>query len=168
MTELTAKEHELESQARVSEVSVEAAARELDQIAERTRAQAAEVEALKAQAEALAHEREALLRQRDDLQSLVTTDETRLVDAEAALRDAGREQGSLQSEADRARAAAAAALSEATSHKSQLAQIERQRLDLQRAASRRTAARPTTSPSAPRSSTARARATSRSSGRRGS
>ena len=47
-----------------------------------------------------------------------------------ALRDAGREQGALQSEADRARAAAAAALSEATSHKSQLAQIERQRLDL--------------------------------------
>ena len=130
VTELTAKEHGLESQARVSEVSVGAAARELDQIAERTRAQAAEVEALKTQAEALAQEREALLQQRDDLQSLVTTDETRLVDAEAALRDAGRAQGSLQSEADRARAAAAAALSEATSHKSQLAQIERQRLDL--------------------------------------
>ena len=88
------------------------------------------MEALKTQAEALAQEREALLQQRDDLQSLVTTDETRLVDAEAALRDAGRAQGSLQSEADRARAAAAAALSEATSHKSQLAQIERQRLDL--------------------------------------
>ncbi|WP_242360633.1 chromosome segregation protein SMC [Anaeromyxobacter sp. SG17] len=130
LAELGAKEHALESQARVSEVSVEAAARELEQIAERTRAQAAEVEALKAQAEALAQEREALLQQRDDLQSLVTTDETRLVDAEAALRDAGREQGALQGEADRARAAAGAALSEATSHKSQLAQLERQRLDL--------------------------------------
>src|SRR5512139_2421705 len=128
--ELSAKEHALEGALRVSEVPVEAAGRGLEQIAERTRGQAAEVEALKAQAEALAAEREALLRQRDDLQSLVTTDETRLVDAEAALRDAGREQGALQGEADRARAAAAAALSEATSHKSQLAQIERQRLDL--------------------------------------
>ncbi|HVI93918.1 MAG TPA: AAA family ATPase, partial [Anaeromyxobacter sp.] len=130
VSELTAKEHALESQARVSEVSVDAAARELEQIAERTRAQAAEVEALKAQAEGLAAEREALLRQRDDLQSLVTSDEGRLVEAEAALRDAGREQGSLQGDTDRARAAAATALSEATSHKSQLAQLERQRLDL--------------------------------------
>jgi chromosome segregation protein len=128
--ELTSKEHELESAARVSEVSVEAAARELDQIAERTRTQAAEVEALKDQAEALAAEREALLRQRDDLSSLVTSDEGRLSEAEIQLREAGREQGSLQSDADRARAAAAAALSEATSHKSQLAQIERQRGDL--------------------------------------
>jgi chromosome segregation protein len=128
--DLTGREHALESQARVSEVSVEAAARELEQIAERTRAQADEVEALKAQAEALSQERETLLQQREDLQSLVSTDETRLVDAEAALRDAGREQGALQGEADRSRAAAAAALSEATSHKSQLAQIERQRLDL--------------------------------------
>jgi chromosome segregation protein len=130
VTELTAREHALESQARVSEVSVDAAARELEQIGDRTRAQAAEVENLKEQAEALASEREALLRQRDDLQSLVTTDEGRLVDAEAALRDAGREQGALQGEADRARAAAAAALSEVTAHKGQLAQIERQRLDL--------------------------------------
>ncbi|ACG71947.1 chromosome segregation protein SMC [Anaeromyxobacter sp. K] len=130
VADLGTREHALESAARVSEVSVEAAARELDQIAERTRAQAAEVEALKDQAEALAAERETLLRQRDDLQSLVTTDEGRLGEAEAALRDAGREQGALQAEADRSRAAAAAALSEATSHRSQLAQIERQRLDL--------------------------------------
>src|SRR5512133_1113241 len=78
VSELTAKEHALESQARVSAVAVDAAARELEQISERTRAQAAEVEGLKAQAEALAQEREALLRQRDDLQSLVTTDEGRL------------------------------------------------------------------------------------------
>ncbi|ABC80450.1 chromosome segregation protein SMC [Anaeromyxobacter dehalogenans] len=130
LADLGTREHALESAARVSEVSVEAAARELDQIAERTRAQAAEVEALKDQAEALAAERETLLRQRDDLQSLVTTDEGRLGEAEAALREAGREQGALQGEADRSRAAAAAAASEATSHRSQLAQIERQRLDL--------------------------------------
>jgi len=54
LAELTAREHALESQARVSEVSVEAAARELEGIAERSRAQAGEVEDLKAQAEALA------------------------------------------------------------------------------------------------------------------
>jgi chromosome segregation protein len=128
--ELTSKEHELASAARVSEVSVEAAARELEQIAERTGAQAAEVEALKDQAEALAAERDALLRQRDDLQSLVTSDEGRLGNAEVALREAGREQGALQGEADRSRAGSATALSEAAGHKSQLAQIERQRLDV--------------------------------------
>ncbi len=130
LAQLTTREHELESAARVSEVSVEAASRELDQIAERTRAQAAEVESLKDQAEALAAEREALLRQRDDLQSLGSSDEGRLFEAETALREAGREQGALQSDADRARAAAAAAQSEATSHRSQLAHLERQRADL--------------------------------------
>jgi chromosome segregation protein len=128
--DLTSREHALESQARVSEVSVEAAGRELEQIAERTRLQAIEVEALKDQAEALSAERDALLRQRDELVSLVSTDEGRLSEAEAALRDAGRAQGELQAEADRARAGAAAALSDASSHKSQLAQIERQRGDL--------------------------------------
>jgi len=50
---LSAREHELASQLRVSEVSQEAAAREVEQIAERTRAQAGEVEGLKIQAEAL-------------------------------------------------------------------------------------------------------------------
>ena len=93
LSELTSREHEVESAARVSEVSVEAAARELDQIAERTRAQAAEVESLKDQAEALAAEREALLRQRDELQSLGSSDEGRLFEAEAALREAGRDAG---------------------------------------------------------------------------
>ncbi|HTN53201.1 MAG TPA: chromosome segregation protein SMC, partial [Anaeromyxobacter sp.] len=130
LSELTGREHELESAARVSEVSVEAAARELEQIAERTRAEAAEVEGLKEQAEALAAEREGLLRQRDDLQSLVSADEGRLSDAEGALREAGREQGALQGDADRARAAAATAGSEVASHRSQLAQVERQRLDV--------------------------------------
>ena len=126
---LTGREHELASAARVSEVSVEAAARELEQIAERTRAQAGEVEALKAQAEALAGEREALERQRDDLTALSTADDVRLGDAEVALRELGRDQGLAQGEADQARTEAAAALSEATGHRSQLAQIERQRLD---------------------------------------
>jgi chromosome segregation protein len=130
VAELSGKEHELESALRVSEVSAEAASRELEQIAERTRAQANEVEGLKAQAEALAGERDALLRQRDDLQSLASSDEGRLGDAEVALREAGREQGDLQGEADRARGAAASALSEVASHRSQLAQIERQRQDL--------------------------------------
>jgi chromosome segregation protein len=126
---LTGREHELASAARVSEVSVEAAARELEQIAERTRTQAGEVEALKAQAEAMAGEREALLRQHDDLASLSTSDDVRLGDAEVAIRELAREQGSAQGEADQARAEAAGALSEATGHRSQLAQIERQRLD---------------------------------------
>jgi len=129
LAELGSREHELESALRVSEVSAEAASRELEQIAERTRAQAAEVEGLKEQAEALAREREELLRQRDELQTLVSSDEGRLVEAESALRDAGREEGSLQEEADGARASAATALSLASSHTSQLAQIERQRQD---------------------------------------
>jgi chromosome segregation protein len=127
---LSAREHELASQLRVSEVSQDAAGREVEQIAERTRAQAAEVEGLKLQAEALVAEREALLRQRDELQTLVVADEGRLADAEVALREAGREQGTLQSETERARAAAATAHSEVSSHTSQLAQIERQRQDV--------------------------------------
>jgi chromosome segregation protein len=130
LAELTGREHELTSAARVSEVSVEAAAHELEQIAERTRVQAGEVEGLKAQAEALAAEREALLRQRDDLTSLSSSDDARLSDAEIALRELSREQGAAQGEADQARAGAAGALSEATGHRSQLAQIERQRLDV--------------------------------------
>ncbi|HET9552647.1 MAG TPA: AAA family ATPase, partial [Anaeromyxobacteraceae bacterium] len=130
LADLSGREHELASAARVSEVSVEAAQRELEQIAERTRAQAGEVEGLKAQAEALGQEREALLRQRDDLSSLSTADDARLGDAEVAIRELGRDQGAAQGDADAARADAAAALSEATGHKSQLAQIERQRLDL--------------------------------------
>ncbi len=128
--ELSSKEHELESALRVSEVSAEAAAHELEQIAERTRAQAAEVEGLKDQAEALAREREDLLRQLGELQTLVSTDEGRLGEAETALRESGREQGAFQGEADRARAAAAAALSLASGHTSQLAQIERQQEDV--------------------------------------
>ena len=127
---ITAREHELASSVRVSEVSIEAAARELGQIADRTQAQATEVEALKAQAEALAAEREALLRQREDLSSLVVADEGRLTDAESSLQEAAREQASLAGEADRARAAAAAARSEAAAHRSQLAQVDRQRTDL--------------------------------------
>ena len=130
LAELTARQHELTSAARVSEVSVEAAARELDQIADRTQAQAGEVEGLKAQAEALAAEREALLRQRDDLTSLSSSDDARLGDAELALRELAREQGNAQGDADVARADAAAALSEANGHKSQLSQLERQRLDV--------------------------------------
>src|SRR5512138_750806 len=126
---LSTREHELESALRVSEVSAEAAARELEQIAERTRAQAAEVEGLKDQAEALGRERDALLSQRDELSTLVSADEGRLGDTEASLRDAAREQGALQDEADRARAAAAAAASEAAAHTSQLAQVDRQRQD---------------------------------------
>ncbi len=130
LAELSAREHELESALRVSEVSQDAAGREVEQIAERTRAQAGEVEALKDQAEALLREQDGLLRQRDELQMLVAADEGRLAEAEAALREAGREEGALQGDADRARAAASAALSEASSHTSQLAQIERQRQDV--------------------------------------
>jgi chromosome segregation protein len=128
--ELSAREHELESALRVSEVSAEAAGHELEQIAERARAQAAEVEGLKSQAEALAQEREDLLRQLSELQTLVSTDEGRLSEAETALRETGREEGDLQGQADRARTAASTSLSEASGHTSQLAQIERQRQDL--------------------------------------
>jgi chromosome segregation protein len=131
LAEIGAREHELASQVRVSEVSLEAAARELQQIAERSQAQAAEVEGLKAQAEGLAAEREALLRQREDLSTLVATDEGRLTEAETSLKEAAREQGNLSGEADKARAAAAAARSDAAAHRSQLAQIEKQRADLQ-------------------------------------
>ena len=130
VSDLSGREHALESQARVSEVSVGAAAHELEQIAERSRAQASEVEALTGQAESHAAEREALLRQRDELASLVSSDEGRLAEAELALREAGRAQAELQSETDRARAAAAHAAGDASVHQSQLAQIERQRLDL--------------------------------------
>ena len=130
LAELTGREHELSSAARVSEVSVEAAGRELEQIGERTQAQAVEVEALKAQAEGLATERDTLLRQRDDLTSLSGSDDARLGEAEVAIRELGREQGQAQAEADAARADAAAGLNLATGHRSQLAQIERQRLDL--------------------------------------
>jgi chromosome segregation protein len=131
LAEIGSREHELASQVRVSEVSLEAAGRELQQIADRTQAQAAEVEALKTQAEALAAEREALQRQREDLSTLVATDEGRLTEAETSLKEAAREQGALSGEVDRARAAAAAARSDAAAHKSQLAQIEKQRADLQ-------------------------------------
>jgi len=130
LTEISAREHELASSVRVSEVSIEAAARELQQIADRTQAQAAEVEALKLQAEALAAEREALQRQREDLSSLVVADEGRLTEAESSLQEAAREQSALSGEAERSRAAAAAARSEASAHRSQLAQIDRQRADL--------------------------------------
>jgi chromosome segregation protein len=130
LEELSAREHELASSVRVSEVSLEAAGRELAQIAERTQEQAGEVEALKDQAESLAAEREALLRQREDLSSLVVSDEGRLGEAESSLKEAAREQGALSSEADRARAAAAAAHADATAHRTQLGQIERQRADL--------------------------------------
>jgi chromosome segregation protein len=129
VAELTTRAHGLESTARVNEVSAEAAAHELEQIAERTRAQATEVEALKAQADALGEERETVLRQRDELQSLSSADEVRLADAEAAIREVAGEQAALQGEVDRARALAAAAASQAASHSSQLAHIERQRAD---------------------------------------
>ncbi|HYG67827.1 MAG TPA: AAA family ATPase, partial [Anaeromyxobacteraceae bacterium] len=130
LAELGDREHALESQARVSEVSVEAAARELEQISERTRAQASEVEGLKDQAEALAKERETLLRQREELATLSTSDEGRLAESENVLREIGKEQQALQAEVDQVRGAAASALSQAAAHRSQLAQLERQRLDL--------------------------------------
>jgi chromosome segregation protein len=130
LQELTAQEHGLESAARVNEVSVEAAARELEQIAERTRAQADEVEALKAQAEALSQEREALEQQRQELQGLAGTDDGRLSESEAALRALAIEQGQVQSDLDRIRDEGSGALSRAASAKTELAQIEKQRVDL--------------------------------------
>jgi chromosome segregation protein len=128
---LSDREHELASQARVSEVSADAATRELEQIAERSRAQASEVEALKVQADALAAEREALLRQRDEIAVLSGADEACLSELDAALRAAGAEEGVILAEAEDARAGAAEALGRAAARRSALAQVERQRDDLQ-------------------------------------
>ncbi|HEX7487275.1 MAG TPA: AAA family ATPase, partial [Anaeromyxobacteraceae bacterium] len=128
--ELVQREHELASQARVSQVSVEAAAHELEQIGERTRAQAAEVEALKAQVEALAAERGGLEQQRDELGALGGVDEARLSEADAKLRDLAREAGALLGQVEAARGEASTALGRAAGHRSQLAQVERQRADL--------------------------------------
>ena len=128
--ELSQREHELASQARVSQVSVEAAARELEQIGERTRAQAEEVEALKAQAEALGTERDGLEQQREELGTLGGADEARLAEADTKIRDLAREAGALLGQVEAARAEASTALGRAAGHRSQLAQVERQRTDL--------------------------------------
>jgi chromosome segregation protein len=131
LQQLTEREHELESQGRVSAVSTEAAERELDQIAERSRGQASEVEVLKVQADALSAERDALLRQRDELASLSGTDEARLADLEGALRAVAGEEGALVAEAETARAEGADAHGRAAARRSALSQVERQRADLQ-------------------------------------
>jgi chromosome segregation protein len=131
LQQLSEREHELASQGRVSEVSSEAAGRELAQIAERSQGQAAEVEALKVQADALAAERDALLRQREELASLSGSDEARLAELEAAQRELAATQSSLAAEGDAARDAAAEAHGRAAARRSALAQVERQRTDLQ-------------------------------------
>jgi len=130
VAELSQREHELQSRERVSQVSVEAAAKELDGIGERTRAQAVEVEALKSQAEALALERQSLEAQREELGALGGADELHLAEWETKLRDLARDGGALVSQAEAARAEAAAALGRAAGHRSQLQQIERQRVDI--------------------------------------
>ncbi len=136
LQQLSDREHELASQGRVSAVSTEASERELGQIAERSRGQASEVEALKVQADALAAERDALLRQRDELAQLSGTDEARLGDLEAALRDLAGEQVGLSAQGEAARADAADAHGRAAARRSALAQVERQRADLQARLSR--------------------------------
>jgi len=136
LQQLGDREHELESQGRVSAVSTEAAERELAQIAERSRGQASEVEALKVQADALSAERDALLRQREELASLSGSDEARLAELEGALRDLAAEQGVLAAEGEAARADAAEAHGRAAARRSALAQVERQRADLQARLSR--------------------------------
>jgi chromosome segregation protein len=128
---LSDREHELESRLRVSQVSAEAAEREIAQGAERARAQAAEVEALKVQAEALQAERESLLRQRDDLAHLSASDEARLGELEEELRRLAGEEASLASEAESARAGAAEAMGRAAARRSELGQLERQAADLE-------------------------------------
>jgi chromosome segregation protein len=129
--ELSQREHELESQERVSRVSVEAAARELEQIGDRTRAQAAEVEALKAQAEVLAAEHEGLERQRAELGALAGADEARLAEADAAIRALAQDAAAAGAQLEAARAEASAALGRASGHRSQLQQLERHRADVQ-------------------------------------
>ena len=128
--ELSQREHELESRERVTQVSVEAASRELEQIGERTRAQATEVEQLKEQAEALIREREDLERQREELGALGGADEARLAESEVEIRELARQAGERLAEVEAARVEASAALGSAAGHRSQLQQIERQRVDL--------------------------------------
>jgi len=130
LSDLAARQHELESALRVSQVSVEAAQREKEQIGERTGLQAAEVEGLKAQAEALAAERAELEAQRESLTALSGADEARLSEAEVRLRELAREQGALLGQVEGSRAESATALSRAASHRSHLNQLERQRSDL--------------------------------------
>jgi chromosome segregation protein len=127
---LSDREHELESQLRVSTVGVEAATRELDQIAERSRAQAGEVEALKVQADALSAERDALLRQREELATLSGGDEARLAELEGGLRDCAAEEAELAHEAESARRSAADAQGRAAAGRSELGQLERRGTDL--------------------------------------
>jgi chromosome segregation protein len=131
LQQLSDREHELESQGRVTAVSTEAAERELAQIAERSAGQAAEVEVLKVQADALSAERDALLRQRDELQSLSGSDEARLAELEGALRAAAGEEAELSVRGAAARSDAAEAHGRAAARRSALAQVERQREDLQ-------------------------------------
>jgi chromosome segregation protein len=128
--ELSQREHELAAQARVSQVSVEAAAQELSGIRERTRVQGVEVEALKAQAEALSAERAELERQRDAIAALAGADDARLAQAEARLAELARESGALLGSAEGARGEASAALSRVAGHRSELQQLERQHADL--------------------------------------
>ncbi len=128
--DLTAREQELAGASRVSQVSIEAALREQEQIAGRARTQAAELEGQKAQAEALARETEELERERRELAALGGADEERLAEAELRLQDLSRSQGEALARSEAERAEAAAALGRAASHRSQLAQIGRQRADL--------------------------------------
>ena len=125
LQELSAGEHDLASRSRVAAVSAEAAERELGEIAERARLQAAEVEALKAQEEALAREGEALLRQRQDLQALGGGDEARLAETEAALSELSGAEAEILAEAEVARGGASEALSRAAERRTGLAQVER-------------------------------------------
>jgi len=127
---LSDREHELESQGRVSEVSVEAAAREVEQIGERSRAEASEVEALKVQGQALAAERASLLLQRGELERLSGSDEERLSQMDDALRALAAEEAALAEDADRARAGSVDALGRAAARRSELTQLERQEADL--------------------------------------
>ncbi|HTP51079.1 MAG TPA: chromosome segregation protein SMC [Anaeromyxobacteraceae bacterium] len=124
-------EHQLASQQRVSEVSIEAATRELAQIGERSQAEAAEVEALKVQADALEAERESLLRQREGLQRLSGDDEARLADMEHALGGLAAREADLAGQVEAARAAAGEALGRGAARRSELAQLGRQSADLQ-------------------------------------
>jgi chromosome segregation protein len=127
LQDLGTRERDLETRSRVAAVSAEAAERELGQIAERTAAQAAEVEALKAQAEASAREIEALARQREDLQALGGDDEVRLRETEAALEELVSAEAGILAEVEAARAGASAALSRAAERRTDLGQVDRRR-----------------------------------------
>jgi len=128
--EMSHREHEIASQKRVWQVSVEAAAHELAQLGERTHSQATEIEELKGQGQALTLEWEELERQRTELSAVSSSEEGRLAECEAMLDGLAQKRDALLEDLEAARGDASSAFGRAAGHKSELNQLERRRTDL--------------------------------------